>query len=136
MIPLVAKIVKTALAFALVEDLTALEKINLLLVGMASHNNKLNIPNDINVTNQIIPPKNLKSQTFLNNMQGWTSKPKMALNEDKKKCMVFNFTKKKQFSTRLKLNVKILETVREMKLLGPILTDKLKWEKFYLMMKN
>ena len=95
-----AKIVKTALALALVEDLTALEKINLLLVGMASHNNKLNIPNDINVTNQIIPPENLKSQTFLNNIQGWTSKQKRALNEDKTKCMVFNFTKKKQFSTR------------------------------------
>ena len=42
--------------------------------------------------------------------------------------MVFNFTKKKQFTTRLKLNGKTLETVKEMKLLGTIVTNTLKWD--------
>ena len=42
---------------------------------------------------------------------------------------MLNFTKSNQFSTRLTLNGKTLETVKEIKLLGTILTDNLKWEK-------
>ena len=37
--------------------------------------------------------------------------------------------RKKQFTTRLKLNGKVLDTVKEMKLLGTIVTNKLKWDK-------
>ena len=48
--------------YKFVDDLTALEKINLLLIGMASHNLKHKIPNDIISSNLIIPPQNLKSQ--------------------------------------------------------------------------
>ena len=47
----------------------------------------------------------------------------------KKKCMVFNFTRKDQFSKRLTLNGKALETVKEIQLLGTIITDNLKWDK-------
>jgi hypothetical protein len=47
----------------------------------------------------------------------------------KKKCMVFNFTKKKQFSTRSNLNGKVVENVKEIKLLGTIITSDLKWNK-------
>ena len=43
--------------------------------------------------------------------------------------MLFNFTKKKQFTTRLQLNDKVLDTVKEIKLLGTIVTNKLKWDK-------
>ena len=53
----------------------------------------------------------------------------MIQNEDKTKSMVFNFTKKKQFTSRLKLNGKTLETVKEMKLLGTIVTNTLKLDK-------
>ena len=53
----------------------------------------------------------------------------MVINEDKTKCMVFNFTKNKQFSTRLTLNGKLIETVKEIKLLGTIVTNNLKWNK-------
>ena len=44
---------------------------------------------------------------------------------------MLNFTKNNQFSTRLTINGKTLETVKEIKLLGTILTDNLKWEKKY-----
>ena len=54
---------------------------------------------------------------------------KMELNEEKTKCMAFNFTKKKQFSTRLTLNGKNIETFKDIKLLGTIITDTLKWGK-------
>ena len=53
----------------------------------------------------------------------------MELNENKTKMMVFNFTKKHQFSTRLALNGKTIDTVKEFKLLGTILTNDLKWNK-------
>ena len=50
--------------FKLVDDLTTLEKINLLLVGMASHNTKQQVPNDIYMSNHIIPPEHLNLKTI------------------------------------------------------------------------
>ena len=54
---------------------------------------------------------------------------KMALNEEKCKYMVFNYTRKYQFSTRLFLNQKKLDEVDECRLLGVILTNDLSFEK-------
>ena len=115
--------------FKFVDDLTTLEKINLLLVGMASHNTKQQVPNDIHMSNHIIPPEHLKSQNYLNEIQKWTNKQQMVLNEEKTKNMIFNFSKNKKFSTRLQVNNKHIETVKEIKLLGTIITDDLKWGK-------
>ena len=53
----------------------------------------------------------------------------MVIIEDKTKCMSFNFTKTKQFSTRLTINGRITETVKDIKLLGTVITDNLKWDK-------
>ena len=53
----------------------------------------------------------------------------MILNEEKTKSMIFNFTKKHKFSTRLTLKNKNIKVVKEMKLLGVIITDDLKWNK-------
>ena len=53
----------------------------------------------------------------------------MKLNERKTKNMVFNFTKKYQFSTNLKLNGEIIEVPQETKLLGTIITNDLKWDR-------
>ena len=41
--------------------------------------------------------------------------------------MVFNFTRNYQFSTRIKLNDSLLETISETRLLGSVLTSDLKW---------
>ena len=43
--------------------------------------------------------------------------------------MVFNFTRKYQFSTRLSIENQTLEEVSETKLLGTILSNDLKWDK-------
>ena len=43
--------------------------------------------------------------------------------------MIFNFTNNYQFSTRVKMNNQVLESVTETKLLGTILTSDLKWDK-------
>ena len=53
----------------------------------------------------------------------------MILNEKKTKSMIINFSTKKQFTTRLQLHDKNVEIVDHMKILGTIITDKLKWDK-------
>ena len=52
---------------------------------------------------------------------------KMIINKKKCETMLFNFTKNYQFSSRLKIDNEIVETVQEMKLLGTIITNDLRW---------
>ena len=51
----------------------------------------------------------------------------MFLNEKKTKAMIINFTKKYQFTARLKLNDTQLDIVDSTKSLGTILNKKLDW---------
>jgi hypothetical protein len=115
--------------FKFVDDLTFLEIIYLLNVGIATYNLRQHIPSDIPTHNQVIPAVNLKSQQHLNEINNWTKKQKMKLNEKKTKNMIFNFTNKNQFTTKLTVNDKPVEILRETKLLGTFLTDDLKWNK-------
>ena len=62
--------------FKFVDDLSVLEKINLLMVGLSSHNSRYSVPNDVLVNNQIIKPENLKSQEYLDKIQNWTQEQK------------------------------------------------------------
>lgn len=114
--------------FKFVDDLTVLEKINLLIVGLSSFYSKATVPSDVPEHNQIIPAQFLKSQEYLNTIKKWTENQKMILNQRKTKAMVFNFTDKYQFSTRLKLNNENLEIVKHAKLLGVTISDDLKWD--------
>ena len=54
---------------------------------------------------------------------------KMVLNPKKTKNIIFNFSKKNQFSTNIKLKGEKLDTVEETKLLGTIITSDLKWKR-------
>ena len=58
--------------FKFVDDLTVLEKINLLIVGLSSFNSKASVPSDIPDHNQFIPANNLKSQEYLEEIRSWT----------------------------------------------------------------
>ena len=71
----------------------------------------------------------MKTQQYLNNISDWTKSKKMLINDQKTKYMVFNFTTKYQFSTRLSIENQILEEVSETKLLSTIWTNDLKWDK-------
>ena len=51
----------------------------------------------------------------------------MKVNETKTKNMIFNFTKKYQFTTRLTLNNENIEILKSTKLLGTIISDDLQW---------
>ena len=114
--------------FKFIDDLSALEIVNLLTVGICSLNLKQQVPNDVPEHNQYIPPENLQSQTWLNNINEWTLKQKMLINEKKTKCMIFNYTDKYQFTTRLSVNDNPIEVINSTRLLGTILQDNLSWD--------
>ena len=113
--------------FKFVDDLTVLEIVNLLTIGMTCFNVRGQVPSDILEGNQYIPASNLKSQNYLDEISQWTKDQKMMINKKKCKTMFFNFTKNYQFSSRLKIDNEIVETVQEMKLLGTIITNDLRW---------
>ena len=84
------------------DDLSFIEIIYFLNLGLASYNFHSHVASDIPTHNQIIPGENLKSQEILDKISEWTRKQKMKLNESKTQNMIFNFSKNKQFATKLK----------------------------------
>ena len=69
--------------YKFVDDLTALEIVNLISIGLSSFNVKNSIPSDIPTHNEYIPPEHLKTQAYINQISEWTNKKKMKLNTDK-----------------------------------------------------
>ena len=69
--------------FKWVDDLTALEIINLLSIGMSSFNVRFSVPSDIPDHNGYIPPEHLKTQYYINEISKWTESKKMKLNTEK-----------------------------------------------------
>ena len=102
--------------YKFVDDLTMLEIVNLLTIGISSFNTKFQVPSDISDKNQYIDKTNLHTQQYLTNINEWTKQNKMLINEDKSKLMIFNYTNNYQFSTRLSIENKNLEEVTETKL--------------------
>ena len=107
-----ADLVKVSDRFKFVDDLTVLEIINLLTIGITSYNIKQHVPSDIPVHNQYIPATTLESQNILEEINKWTKNQKMQLNEKKTKNMIFNFSKKYPFATRIRLNDQTIETIQ------------------------
>ena len=113
--------------YKFVDDLSLLEKLNLIVLGLSSYNFKHHVASDIGIDDKFLPPANLKSQDNLNQIVNWTAQNKMKLNKKKTQVMTFNFTNDYQFSTRLYIEETLLETVAETKLLGTIISSNLKW---------
>ena len=99
---------------------------NLLSVGISSYNTKLHVPSDIPVHNGYIDADKLETQKNLDTIQNWTENQKMKLNTKKSNIMIFNFSKNKQFTTRIKLGGEHLDVIEQTKLLGTTLTSDLK----------
>ena len=114
--------------FKFLDDLSILEIVNLLTVGLTSFNLKCQVPDDIPTHNQFISSHDLKSQVWLDQINDWTENQKMLINIQKTKTMIFNFTDKYQFSTRLSINDNPIEVIDSTKLLGTIITNDLKWD--------
>ena len=115
--------------FKYFDDLTFLEIINLLNIGIATYNLKEHVPNNIPVHNQIVKSDQLLSQGYVEKINEWTERNKMVLNAKKSKNMIFNFTKQHQFMTSIELKGQKLEMLDEIKLLGTIITSDLKWDR-------
>ena len=123
-----ADIVNESERFRFLDDLSILEIVNLLTVGLSSFNLKQQVPNDVATHNQFISADNLKSQDWLDNIYDWTNNQKMKINGKKTKTMVFNFTQNYQFSTRLAIGNENLEVIDSTRLLGTIITNDLRWD--------
>ena len=115
--------------FKFVDDLSFLEIIFLLNIGLETYNVRNHVPSDVPTHNQVIPSIKLQSQYQLEQINQWTKERKMKLNIKKTKTMLFNFSKKYQFTTELNLKNENIEMVRETKLLGTIITDQLSWDR-------
>ena len=113
--------------FKFIDDLSIIQIINILSIGISSYNFKLHVASDIPTNGYYISNTNLKTQDYLNQIGDWTSNNQMALNKKKSKVMVFNFTKNYQFSSRVTIENEVLETVTETKLLGVMVNDSLDW---------
>ena len=114
--------------FKFVDDLSVLEIVDLLTVGITSYNIKNHIPSDLPLHNQYIPAQNLKSQDWLDAINKWTVNQKMMLNSKKTKNLIFNYTNNYKFSTRLKIDKETVETVTNTRLLGTIIDQNLCWD--------
>ena len=108
--------------------MTILEIVTLLTIGLSSFNIKEQVPSDIPSHGQYIASKDLKSQEWINKINDWTNGQKMIINENKTKTMIFNYTEKYQFTTRLSLKGKGVEVIEKTKLLGTEITNDLKWD--------
>ena len=69
--------------FKFVDDLSILEIVNLLTVGITSFNIRQEVPSDIPAHNQYIPSQNLQSQVWLDEIDRWTENQNMLINEHK-----------------------------------------------------
>ena len=113
--------------FKFVDDLSALEKLNLIVLGLSSYNFRNHVASDIGINDKFLPPQNIKSQENLDQIAEWTTRNKMKLNKKKTEVMIFNFTNDYQFKTRLYIEDSLLEIVSQTKLLGTIISSDLKW---------
>ena len=117
------------LKYKFVDDLSILEKLNLLLVGLSSYNFRYHVASDIGIDQNFLPSQNLKSQEYITEIEDWTSRKKSKLNVNKSKVMIFNFNDNHQFSTRIYMEDKPLDIIYESKILGTIVTTDLKWHR-------
>ena len=114
--------------FKFIDDLSVLEMINVLSIGIASYNFKSHVASDIPTNGYFIPSSNLKTQIYLNKISDWTTDNKMELNKKKSKAMIFNYTNNYQFSSRADIGGEIIEIISETKLLGVMVNDLLDWD--------
>ena len=77
--------------FKFVDDLTALETINLLNIGLSSYNFKQHVASDVPENGYFLDSENIKSQVYIDKIDNWTKNQKMLINTKKTKAMIINF---------------------------------------------
>ena len=120
--------VESSKKFKFINDLSILEIVNLLSIGIASYNFKHHVASDIPTNGFVIPNENLKTQKYFEKICSWTKEHKMELNRQKSKAMIFNFTNSHQFTSQVKIESENIEIIKQTKLLGVIVSDSLSWD--------
>ena len=69
--------------FKFIDDLSILEIINLLSIGLSSYNFKLHVASDIPANGYYIEPSNMLTQQYLDKISNWTEENKMKLKKEK-----------------------------------------------------
>ena len=108
--------------YKFVDDLSILERLNLILCGLTEYNFKNQVASDIGIDRTYLPSENFESQENLNIIQEWTDDNLMKRNSKKSNMMIFNFTRNYQFSARFYMENNLLEIVHETKLLSTIIS--------------
>ena len=99
-----AECVDLNMRFKYVDDLTILEL--LLLSGLLTeYNFHQHVANDIGIDELYVPATSFKTQDNINQIEEWTAKNLMKMNEKKSNYMVFSRSNT-EFATRLSLKNK------------------------------
>ena len=114
--------------FKYIDDLSMLEFVNLISIGISNYNFKAHVASDVAIDNKYLPTENIQSQGYIKNIEDWTQSKEMKLNVNKSKYMLINFTRNYQVNTRLHMENKLLQQVKETRLLGVILRDDLSFK--------
>ena len=88
----------------------------------------MNVASDIPHNVYIITSENLETQNCVNQISDWTTRNKMKLNTQTTCAIIFKYTKNSQFTSRISDEGEVMEEVKQTKLLGVIVNDKLSWE--------
>ena len=121
--------IPTNMKYKWVDDLNIIELINLVSAGLLVYNFLNHVALDIGTDQKYLPNNDTKTQVYIDNLATWTKDNLAKLNAKKTKSMIFNFTEKNQFTTRISLENETLEIVSEAKILGCIITNDLKFHK-------
>ena len=114
--------------FKFIDDASFTEVLNLTLAGLSSSHSKTQVPSEMCIDKFFLPTKNTNSQNIFNKISQWTDEREMKLNPSKTNYMIINFCKSAQFSTRLYLENSLIEQMKEIKLLGVIISEDLSWQ--------
>ena len=66
--------------YKFVDDKILVEVIDLVNIGISSHNFRERVPSNVQTSNLVIPNENLKTQKYVTAIDEWTKKKKMKLN--------------------------------------------------------
>ena len=66
-----------------IDDLSILEIVNLVTIGISSYNFKHHVASDVAIDQYFLSSENIKSQFYMDQICSWTSENEMKLNENK-----------------------------------------------------
>ena len=111
--------------FKYIDDLSILQFVPLAGL-LCEYNFRLHVASDIGIDSYFLPPHSNNMQKYLHSISSWTDENLMLLNEKKSKYIIFNRAQA-DFNTRLTMNDTNLDQVQEVRLLGVLILDDLKF---------